>query len=253
MSAYDPKRTWAGKTPHPCCYQLPANRCGRWLRARAGQSNRSQGAATDESRTARSRPQPAEADISPNRAASRFDPSRTPHRNIERSALWPGQNILNHTHFDQLSPPWLAHSKRHIETREEYIGSALIQGNLGSERTPEMLVAWDQPNCGCNCKVVKDLHALFVLGSRCSCREKSDVTLQIAADPVVEKADAKAVIFPSRQNAMGNECHAGIALHCVRISGCIAQPSEYADAVDDIPALEFPRDRRRIISDKEIL
>src|SRR5215831_14610242 len=44
-----------------------------------------------------------------------------------------------------------------------------------------MLVAWDQPNCGYNCKVVKDLHALFVLGSRCSCREKSDVILQIAA------------------------------------------------------------------------
>ena len=80
-------------------------------------------------------------------------------------------------------PRWRpSHSKRHIETREEYIGSALIQGNLSSERTPEMLVAWDQPNCGCNCKVVKDFHALFVLGSRCSCREKSDVILQIAAE-----------------------------------------------------------------------
>src|SRR6516162_7431502 len=116
-----------------------------------------------------------------------------------------------------------------------------------------MLVAWDQPNCGCNCKVVKDLHAPFVLGSRCSCREKGDVILQIPADLVVEKAEAKAVIFPSRQNAMGNECHAGIALHCVRISGCIAPPSEYADAVDDIPALKFLRDRLRIISNKEIL
>ena len=69
-------------------------------------------------------------------------------------------------------------SKRHIETREEYIGPTLVQGNLSSERIPETLVAWNQPNSGCNCEVVKDLHALFVLGSRCSCREKSDVILQ---------------------------------------------------------------------------
>ena len=75
----------------------------------------------------------------------------------------------------------------------------LVGDDLSNEGIPDVLIARDQPNSRGDGEVVEDLHAFLIGDLRSPCRELCDVAFQIAADLIVEKANAKAVVFSARE------------------------------------------------------
>src|SRR5215468_11006044 len=53
-------------------------------------------------------------------------------------------------------------SPSHRETGEKNVGVILVGNDLSDERIPDVLIAWNQPNCRGDGEVVEDLHALLI-------------------------------------------------------------------------------------------
>jgi hypothetical protein len=80
---------------------------------------------------------------------------------------WPGLPIPQF-----LNPP---RSPRQAQTNEKYVGAVFILHHTSGHRVPDMLIAWNHPNCWSNREIVKDLQPVLVLGSGCGSGEPRDI------------------------------------------------------------------------------
>src|SRR5262249_23442649 len=124
--------------------------------------------------------------------------------------------------------------------------------DLSNERIPDVLVARDQPNGRGDGEVVEDLHAPLIRDLRSSGRELRDVAFQITANLIIEKANAKAVVF-SVCEAMSEHCDACIPRNLISVLWREADATEDPDAIEQLSSFELFGQRRRIILQKEIL
>ena len=53
-------------------------------------------------------------------------------------------------------------SPGHRETGEKDVSMILVGDDLSNERIPDVLIAWDQPDCRGDGEVVEDFHALLI-------------------------------------------------------------------------------------------
>src|SRR5262245_38982445 len=145
-----------------------------------------------------------------------------------------------------------AQSPSHRKTGEENVGVIFIGDDLSNERMPNVLIARDQPNCRGDGEVVEDFDAFLIGDLRSSGRQLRDVAFQVAADLIIEKANAEAVVFSARE-AMRKQCDARIARNLIGLLRREADATDDPDAIEHLSSFELFGYRRRIISQKEIL
>src|SRR5262249_28691357 len=95
-----------------------------------------------------------------------------------------------------------AQSPGHGETGEENVGVILVGDDLRREGIPSVLIAGNESYRRCYGEVIENLNAAFVRELRSSCGQLCYVVFQVAAEFVVIKSHAKAVISPGVEQAM---------------------------------------------------